>query len=327
VKIVQKIAEQLQRNVLVTGANGGVGLALTKRLCEDGWHVFAGVRTPAAASLLQALGRQRVSPIIFDVTAQDDIESMRSYVSARVGDEGLQALVNCAGIIVDGPLELIPVEHFRHQFEVNVTAPFAVTRALLPLLRRGCGRVVNIGAVSARTTAPFFGPIAASKAALASLNDAMRMEFAPFGIKVALIEPGGLQTGIWKTSAAFQIEGLKSQSLELVNTYRPAMDAMRAAFAKAGLDGPEVVVNAAIDALTRRGGPRPRVLVGKGAAQLAFLSCLPIRLRDSLLMSMLGIDKTLKPAAQRWVHSESTQPAPAANPHQGQERTSKRTDR
>ena len=88
-----------------------------------------------------------------------------------------------AGIIVEGPLEAIPTHALRRQFEVNVIGPVALTQALLPMLAKARGAVVNIGAVSAHLTPPFYGPIAASKAALASLNDAMRLEFAQFGIR------------------------------------------------------------------------------------------------------------------------------------------------
>jgi NAD(P)-dependent dehydrogenase (short-subunit alcohol dehydrogenase family) len=164
--------------------------------------------------------------------------------------------------------------------------------------------------VSTRTTAPFFGPIAASKAALASLSDAMRMEFGAFGVDVALIEPGGIQTGIWSTASTLQAAGFKTQVPAMVELYRPALEAMRAAFAKFGLDSPQVVVDAVLLALTSRGRPKPRVLVGKGASQMAFLGRLPIRTRDRMLMSSLGIAKALEPAAQVLRHDQFTDASP-----------------
>jgi len=158
---------------------------------------------------------------------------------------------------------------------------------------------------------PFMGPLSASKAALASLSDAMRMEFALFGIKVALIEPGGIQTGIMETAAAMQAEGFKSQPPEMVELYRPALQALREAFAKAGADRPDVVVDAVLAALVSRGRPKPRGLVGRGASQLAFLGRLPIRLRDRMLMSSLGIAKALKPAAEKLLRRKSAVPRAA----------------
>jgi NAD(P)-dependent dehydrogenase (short-subunit alcohol dehydrogenase family) len=291
--------------VLVTGSGGGIGGAIAQRLAERGFRVYAGLRTQAAVAAFPRQAGGRIVPILLDVADEANVESAARAITSEAGAEGLSGLVNSAGIIVDGPLELIPVENFRRQFEVNVTGPFAVTRALLPALRRGRGRVVNIGAVSARMTPPFFGPIAASKAALASLTDAMRMEFAPFGIEVALIEPGGIQTGIWGAAVEMQSEGFKSQAPEMVELYRPALQAMREAFARFGADRPDVVVDAVLAALLSIGKPKPRVLVGKGTSQMAFLGRLPIRMRDRMLMSSLGIAKALKPAAERLLRGKS----------------------
>ncbi len=91
---------------------------------------------------------------------------------------------------------------------------------MLPLLAKSRGTVINIGAVSAHLTPPFYGPIAASKAALASLNDAMRQEFAPLGIKVFLIEPGAMKTGIFATSKAARDAWL-AQRPDVERRYRP----------------------------------------------------------------------------------------------------------
>jgi hypothetical protein len=136
------------------------------------------------------------------------------------------------------------------------------------------------------------------------------MEFAPFGIDVVLIEPGGIATGIWGRAAAMQAEGFKSQTLEMIEFYRPALQAMREAFAKFGADQPAVVADAVVATLVSRGRPKPRFLVGKGASQMAFLSRLPTRMRDRMLMSSLGIAKALKPAVEALRRRESTVPRP-----------------
>lgn len=296
--------------ILVTGAGGGIGGPIVRQLAGRGYRVYAGLRTREAVDAFPRDISGMIVPVLLDVVDEASVDGAGWLINGEVGAKGLVGLVNSAGIIVDGPLELIPVENFRRQFEVNVTGVFAVTRALLPALRRGRGRIVNIGAVSARTTAPFFGPIAASKAALASLSDAMRMEFAPFGIDVALIEPGGVATGIWGRAAAMQAEGFKSQAPEMIEFYRPALNAMREAFAKFGADQPAVVADAVVAALVRRGRPKPRFLIGKGASQMAFLSKLPTGMRDRMLMSSLGIAKALKPAVEALRRQESTVPRP-----------------
>jgi short-subunit dehydrogenase len=172
------------------------------------------------------------------------------------------------------------------------------------------GRIVNIGAATAQTTVPFFGPISASKAALASITDAMRMELKTFGIKVVLIEPGAIATTIFAKSGAAQEAALNTAPPERTLIYRPAIEAMRKVTAKSGADKISVVVEAVVAALTVR-TPKPRVLIGKGASQLAFLRHLPIRIRDSLLMRSLGIKQPLEAAARSLISAGTAVPAPS----------------
>ena len=147
-------------------------------------------------------GPGRVEAVRLDFDQASTVEAVARDSARIAGAAGLAGLVNMAGIIVEGPLEAIPAQALRRQFEVNVVGPVALTQAALPLLAKARGAIVNIGAVSAHLTPPFYGPIAASKAALASLNDAMRLEFAQFGIRVFLIEPGAMRTGIFATAKA-----------------------------------------------------------------------------------------------------------------------------
>jgi len=141
-------------------------------------------------------------------------------------------------------------------------------------------------------TVPFYGPIAASKSALASLNDAMRMEFAQYGIGVFLVEPGAMKTGIFSTSRAARDANL-AKLPELERHYRPALTAMDQAFEKSGADDPEIVVKAVMSALLE-GKAKPRTVVGKGTGALVMLSRFPIGLRDKLVKSALGLTAALK---------------------------------
>jgi len=279
------------RAVLVTGATGGIGRALVERLAVEGYLVYAAARSPEK---LQFRNRQ-VVPVALDLTDEASINRASAEVSEHLGNGRFEGLVNMAGIIVEGPLELVEVDLMALQFAVNVLGPFALTRAFLPLLRRSRGRVINIGAVTAHTAMPFNGPISASKAALASLNDAMRMEFAPFGIKVVLVEPGGIETGIFATAANLKEESLKRQAKDTVAFYRPLMAAMQETLAKSPVDKPKVIVDAVHAALTKA-NPAPRSVVGRGAGLLAGLSKLPTGLRDRVLMSATGIGKPFRQA-------------------------------
>src|SRR5712691_1484475 len=126
------------KTAFVTGASGGVGRVTVRRLEELGWRVFSGVHSLDAA---HGLG----IPVELDVTDADSIARAREAIAARVGQDALQGLVNNAGLSVDGPLQLVSVDALRQQFDVNVIGQIAVTQALLPLLRAGRGRVVNVG--------------------------------------------------------------------------------------------------------------------------------------------------------------------------------------
>jgi NAD(P)-dependent dehydrogenase (short-subunit alcohol dehydrogenase family) len=279
--------------IMVTGATGGIGKALVARLAADGHNVIAAARTPGQISGVS--GTPQTVAIRLDVQHPDTIAAAAEQATKIVGAAGLSGLVNMAGIIVEGPVEAIPPTELRRQFDINVVGPLALTQALLPLLKTARGRVINIGAISAHVTVPFYGPIAASKSALASLNDAMRMEFAQFGIEVILIEPGAMKTGIFSTSRAARDATLAALPAH-EQYYRPALAAMDRAFEKAGADKPDVVVDAVLKALFAK-KPKPRVVVGKGTSALLMLSHLPIRTRDKLVKSALGLTAALKPAA------------------------------
>jgi len=277
--------------IMVTGATGGIGAALLARLVADGFSVIAAARDPSR--LPQPSGPGRVVGLRLDLEQPSTIDAAAKAVAEMVGKDGLSGLVNMAGVIVEGPLEAIPASELRRQFEINVLGPFALTRAVLPQLKRAKGTVVNIGAVSAHLTIPFYGPIAASKAALASLNDAMRLEFAQFDIRVFLVEPGAMNTGIFSTSRKNR-DALLSASPEAERHYRPALTAMDEAFKKAGADNPITVVNAVMKALAGT-GMKPRAVVGKGTGALILLSRLPIRTSDKLVKRALGLSSALNP--------------------------------
>jgi NAD(P)-dependent dehydrogenase (short-subunit alcohol dehydrogenase family) len=283
--------------ILVTGATAGIGKALVERLAAGGRNVIAAARDPIRVQILDQPSHAkpgRVEAVRLDFEEPATIQGMTREAIRIAGDAGLAGLVNMAGIIIEGPLEGLPVQALRRQFEVNVVGPIALTQALVPLIARARGAIINIGAVSARLTPPFYGPIAASKAALASLTDAMRLELAPLGIKVFLIEPSAMKTGIFATSRAAR-EVWLTERPDLERCYRPALAAMERAFEKSGADDPQVVVRAVMAALSSRDA-RLRAVVGKGAGIFVLMSRLPIRLRDRLLRSALGLSEALKPA-------------------------------
>jgi NAD(P)-dependent dehydrogenase (short-subunit alcohol dehydrogenase family) len=131
-------------SIVITGASTGIGEACALRLDALGYRVFAGVRKPADGEALKKKASGQLSPLLLDVTSE---ESLAAAVRT-VGDIPLAGLVNNAGIVVAGPLELVPIAMWRKQLEVNVIGQVAVTQAFLPMLRAGRGRIVNMGSVA-----------------------------------------------------------------------------------------------------------------------------------------------------------------------------------
>jgi NAD(P)-dependent dehydrogenase (short-subunit alcohol dehydrogenase family) len=183
------------KTALVTGASSGIGRATVRRLDAAGWKVFAGVRKEEDAAALREESSARLEPLMLDVLDADAIAAAAERVAAEPG--GLDALVDNAGSAVAGPLEALPIEDFRRQIELNLTAQLAVAQAMLPAIRAARGRIVLISSMGGRVALPLTGAYHASKFGLEGLGDALRQELAPWGIKVVLIEPGSIDTPIW----------------------------------------------------------------------------------------------------------------------------------
>lgn len=273
----------LPRAVLVTGASTGIGAASALRLDRLGWQVFAGVRREADGDALRAKASARMAPLRLDITDEATISAAVETVTASVGAAGLRGLVNNAGIAVAGPLEFLPIAALRHQLEVNVIGQIAVTRALLPLLRQDHGRIVNIGSVSGRVSAPFVGPYSASKFALDALTTTLRMELQPWRIPVSIIEPGAIATPIWQKSVAAADQLLDQLPPQAHALYGPAMARMRTGAARPGKGiSVDRVVHAVVHALTSD-KPRRRYVVGWDARLGEIVRLLPEGPRDWLV--------------------------------------------
>ena len=171
-----KIKNISSRTVFVTGASSGIGKATALRLDKEGFRVLAGVRREQDADALREQASDRLIPVMLDVTDAVSIEQATKTVEETVGPAGLDGLVNNTGFGIPGPLEFVPIDDARKQFEINLFGLLSVTQALLPLLRRGKGRIVNMGSMGGRVAFPFIGVYCASKFALEGLTDAFRVE-------------------------------------------------------------------------------------------------------------------------------------------------------
>ena len=279
--------------VVITGASTGIGEACALHVDDIGFAVFAGVRKEADGESLQGKASARLTPVFIDVTDHASIAAAADTVAGAVGDSGLAGLVNNAGINIPGALEFLPIADLRRQLEVNVIGQIAVTQAFLSLLRKGHGRIINIGSMNGKLAAPFEGPYCASKFAMEALTDSLRMELRPWGISVSMVEPGFIATPIWNKSQAAEDELFKGLPKEGHNLYAPALEAMREMFDRATQNAtpPGAVTRAVAHALTAR-TPKTRYVVGRNARRVTALARLvPDRIRDWLVMRELGVPR------------------------------------
>lgn len=180
--------------VVITGTSTGLGRATALLLDKQGYRVFAGVRTEKDAESLKQAASGNLTPIIMDITKEEQIKSASEFVSLALGDEGLFALINNAYAGVDGPLECIPIDDIRWNFEVNVIGQIAVTQAFLPMIRKAKGRIINISAICGRLALPYRGLLSASKFVIEAITDSLRIELRSSGIEVLSILPTGIVT-------------------------------------------------------------------------------------------------------------------------------------
>lgn len=279
------------RAIVITGASTGIGAACAWHLDRLGFTVLAGVRRMEDGEALKARASARLQPISLDVTDVGSIERAREAVAKHVGSSGLAGLVNNAGIAVVGPLEIVPLADLRQQFEVNVIGQVAVTQAFLPLLRQGCGRIVNMGSIAGRAAMPVMGPYSASKFALEALTDALRLEVQQWGIHVSIVEPGAIATPIWTKSGAKAEELETATSGELQALYAGVVAGVRRRVAEAAARAiPSDAVAQAVEHALTASCPKTRYLVGRDAKVRALMiKLLPDRLSDRLMTWILKL--------------------------------------
>ncbi|MFZ1934898.1 MAG: SDR family NAD(P)-dependent oxidoreductase [Thermoguttaceae bacterium] len=277
--------------VVITGASTGIGRACALELDRRGFRVFAGIRTAAAAQQLRAAASARLTPLTIDVTEADTITAAAKVVAEAVGDAGLAGLVNNAGIAVPGPLELVPIDAFRRQIEVNLVGQLAVIQAFLPLLRKARGRMVNMSSMSGGLSVPYLGPYSASKFGLEAITDALRTEFRDSGIRVSAVAPAAIATPIWEKSAASAEQlaaGVDQATLSLYDADLAAIRQWVGHSARIAAPTSRVVA-AVVHALT---APRPKAHYYLGwDVRFCFrlFKMLPDRIRDHLVQRFVGL--------------------------------------
>jgi len=274
--------------VVVTGASSGIGAAAAELFAREGFVTFAGVRSDADAARLATM-HPNIRPVLLDVTDRAAIDAAAEKVAAR--GLPMRGVVNNAGIAVAGPLELLPIDELRRQFEVNVFGSLAVSQAFLPQLRASHGRLIFVGSISGRFAVPFIAPYSASKFALRAFVDALRVELKPAGVAVVLLEPGSVQTPIWEKGRTARDRMVALLGPRAIPDYGPQIDVVFSQTPKreaARAMPVEHVSQALLRALTAP-HPRAHYLVGAGARTGSILALLPSPLRDRILRAAMRL--------------------------------------
>jgi len=271
---------------LVTGASTGIGRATAFLLPRAGYRTYATVRTPEAEASLRAEAAGTPLEILrADFAREADVgEAVRRV---RASEGRIDALVNNAGYAQLGAVEDLPRDVVRRQFEVNVFSAVQACREVLPTMRaQRAGRIVNVSSLAGRVSVPFMGAYCASKFALEAFSDALRIEAKPFGVRVAIVEPGPVIT-------RFQRRAL--ESLPEVATgssaYETIYESYRREFETGAGATPGRVAHVILKALQAR-RPRSRYRVrAVDAVAAGFTQIIPKGAMDPVLSRYMGLRK------------------------------------
>jgi NAD(P)-dependent dehydrogenase (short-subunit alcohol dehydrogenase family) len=279
-----------EKVALITGASSGFGLLTSVELAKAGFRVVASMRSSRKRERLdQAAAAAGVSHRI-DVRALDvtHFDAIPEFVDAAVRDYGrIDVLVNNAGFAVGGFAEDIQLQELRLQFETNLFGAVAMSKAVLPVMRRQhSGHIIQISSIGGLQGAISVSSYSASKHALEGWSESLRLEVNPLGIKIVLVEPGAFDTGVWSSGAVMGQEAKKSSSPNYQRSLR-----MREVIGKIPKADPIAVAHAIV-AIAQNPNPRLRYLVGRDAKmQLAMKRILPWKFYEKLIANYLRLDQ------------------------------------
>jgi len=274
-----------ERTVVITGASTGIGKATALHLDRLGFKVFAGVRRESDGDALTSEGSPRLTPLNLDVTDGDSIAAGVSEVDGQTQGE-LFGLINNAGLSLNGPLELVQVSEIKKLMEVNVIGLLAVTKAFIPLLRKGKGRLINISSGHGLLAIPDKSVYAASKFAVQAISDSLRVELRPFDVSVSNLVVGKVDTAVLGKILAEREAMVKASDPDIVELYRPLFEFFDGEVKNLPGIPPNEVGKIVARALTSE-RPKAEYLVGPGARKMKNLARLPRGLRDWMMCQAL----------------------------------------
>jgi NAD(P)-dependent dehydrogenase (short-subunit alcohol dehydrogenase family) len=271
--------------ILVTGGSSGIGKATALLLDAAGYGVFAGVRKESDGEALAREASSRLTPLLLDVTREESVAAARGQVVAATGGR-LFGLVNNAGVSLNGPLELVPTPEIRKVMEVNVVGLLAVTRAFIPMLREGRGRIINISSGHGVLAVPDKSVYAASKFAVQAISDSLRIELRPFGIGVSSLVVGKVDTAVLGKILEEREKLAEAADPAVLAMYKPLFEFFDREVKSIQGIPPERVGEVVARALEAR-KPKANYFVGPGAKKMRNLARLPAAIRDTMMFKAI----------------------------------------
>ena len=277
------------KTVCITGCSSGFGRITAQHLARNGWNVFATVRSQEDQNDLTAQAAKegtdgRLQVVVCDITKAPDVATLAQKIANSVSQ--LDALINNAGTAFPCPLELLAPAALQEQLEINVVAHLSVIRALLPLLKQARGTIINVSSVQGKIALPGLGAYGMSKFALEAMSDTLRIELAPFGIRVVVVEPDASQTKIWETSRERGLAMIAGQNL---TGYEQLMRAAQKRLAQLAARGfPPSLFAQTVATILENPSPRARYCIPTKAAWKLFARrFLPDSLWDRIILRFL----------------------------------------
>lgn len=278
----------MSKSIVITGCSTGFGRVTALSLAQRGWTVFATLRKETDRANLLAEASERgcaanLQPVLCDITDATQVAELGRTVAAAT--PRLDALLNNAGTAFPAPLELLSLDELRAQLEINLIGHLAVTQALLPALKAARGTIMNVSSIGGRLTTPVLGAYNISKFALEAMSDVLRVELAPFGVRVVVIEPGGSDTAIWDTSR----KRARGAALAPDSPYRPLAEAIQRFSQRAASGGfpPQLFADTVLKILD---DPRPATrypIPGQVGRTILLRKFIPDKLWDRFLRRSL----------------------------------------
>lgn len=250
-----------KKTALVTGASSGMGNDIARRLIKDGFQVYVAARNVEKMSDLAALGAR---PLRLDVSREDEIKAAVDTIIAEVG--GVDVLVNNAGFGLYGPVEEITLDEARYQFEVNLFGAARLTQLLLPSMRaKRAGTIVNVSSIGGKIYSVLGAWYHATKHALEGWSDCLRLEVAPFGIRVVIVEPGVIETGFGDAASSNLLK--RSAGGPYAKLAQAVASSIANTYGK-GTGSPGTVIADVVSAAVLARKPKTRYAAGKYARLL-----------------------------------------------------------